>query len=686
MLRLIKLFLFMGFLAVFAGACGPSASGGGGGENENGNNNNNGGPTCTGDEDGDGICDEYEGKDLEVDTDGDGTPDYQDTDSDGDGIPDSTEWGGEEPGEYPVDSDSDGVPDFRDEDSDGNGIPDEEEGTADTDGDGIGNYADTDDDGDGILDVVEVGPNPDQPLDTDGDGTPDFRDTDSDNDTILDAHESSGDADGDGVPDFRDEDSDNDGLPDSLEAGDADPSTPPVDTDEDGHPDFRDSDSDNDGLADGDEDTNLNGVLDPGETDRLKADTDDDGVSDLIEVGAGTDPQDGGDNPQNNGDFVFVMPYEEDPEPAQDTLDFATDLVKADLYFLVDISGSMSSITGDIKSNMSTTIDDAVNQVPDLQVGVGSFLYAECGNYKVFHHRLDIQPDVATAQNTFPVYSSSYESGCCCSEAPLSAIYCTATGYGTAEASNNGVTVPSGIPNEADALNGACPAGYLGYPCFRPGALPIVAVVTDEGFDQYTATPQQETIDALNAIGAKTIGVYGVGSWGYDGRDAMLSFMTAQGSVDANGDPLVYDGSGGNPSQQIVQAIIDLSQVPMDISSLAQDNDDGTDNFGQTDTIDAVAEFVDHLEATDQGALCTSGWTMEDGDGDSFPDTFLQVEPGNRVCWDIVVKQNVTVEPTEHPQLFTATIYVYGDGVTEVDSRTVYFLVPPEIEGPGAPQ
>jgi hypothetical protein len=146
---------------------------------------------------------------------------------------------------------------------------------------------------------------------------------------------------------------------------------------------------------------------------------------------------------------------------------------------------------------------------------------------------------------------------------------------------------------------------------------------------------------------------------------------------------LVYDGRSGQAAQSIVDAITALSQVPMDLSSFATDNDDGTDQFGQQDTIDSVAEFIDYMEATDQGANCTSGWQMVDGpDADNYVDTFLQVDPGNRVCWDIYVKDNTTVPATEHPQVFTATIHVWGDGVTEVDTRVVYFLVPPVIEGP----
>ncbi|MDX1748068.1 MAG: LamG-like jellyroll fold domain-containing protein, partial [Halobacteriales archaeon] len=52
-----------------------------------------------------GIPDSVEGS---GDTDGDGTPDFQDTDADGDGIPDSVEGSG--------DTDGDGIPDFQDPD------------------------------------------------------------------------------------------------------------------------------------------------------------------------------------------------------------------------------------------------------------------------------------------------------------------------------------------------------------------------------------------------------------------------------------------------------------------------------------------------------------------------------------------------------------------------------------------
>jgi hypothetical protein len=58
---------------------------------------------------------------------------------------------------------------------------------------------------------------------------------------------------------------------------------------------------------------------------------------------------------------------------------------------------------------------------------------------------------------------------------------------------------------------------------------------------------------------------------------------------------------------------------------------------------------------------------------------------GNPVCWRIHVKENQVVEPAEIPQMFKATIEVYGTGDALLDSRDVYFLVPPEFSGPGGP-
>lgn len=204
------------------------------------------------DDDGDGLADlvdavsqggtGIEGEALAVpDTDGDGTPDFQDEDSDDDGVPDLVEanfdLGPPATTLMPSgnDSDGDGIDDSFDVDcaSPGDCIDDRIGVTAvnaDDDGDGLPRSRDVDDDNDGVLTADELGAGTLEGLDTDGDGVPDALDTDDDNDGISTADELAavralgalanavpGDLDGDGLPAWRDTDSDGDGLLDAEE-------------------------------------------------------------------------------------------------------------------------------------------------------------------------------------------------------------------------------------------------------------------------------------------------------------------------------------------------------------------------------------------------------------------------------------------------------------------------------------
>jgi len=243
-----------------------------------------------------------------------------------------------------LDLDKDGMVDSNSTDTDNDGIPDSIDevdalyGTqpmVDTDGDGISNEYDLDDDNDGILDTVELDGNTTK--DTDRDGIIDSLDLDSDNDGILDLLESGQDVstldtDGNGVLDST-VDADNDGVMDVADADENNPSSSgsvtPLDSDSDGKFDFQDVDSDNDGLTDliesgtpSSADSNYDGMVDnpvvdvngipsvitvitePLDTDGDTApdyrdiDSDNDGLSDLVEIGI--DPS----NDMNNDGIV----------------------------------------------------------------------------------------------------------------------------------------------------------------------------------------------------------------------------------------------------------------------------------------------------------------------------------------------------------------------------------------------
>ncbi|MCB9616306.1 MAG: hypothetical protein H6721_00875 [Sandaracinus sp.] len=631
----------------------------------------------TADADGDGIGDDWEGRGLGTDTDGDGTPDYLDEDSDGDGISDANErvsGGGDRP---PLDSDGDGTPDFQDTDADDNGMLDATEGTNDADGDGVPDYRDLDDDNDTVRDREEIG-DPSAPTDSDGDGLPDFRDFDSDDDTIGDGWETlpPDDTDGDGTRDRYDLDSDNDGFPDLQEAGppDRDPTTAPVDTDMDGIPDYRDPDSDNDGLSDLDERTRG--------TDPRNADTDGDGVTDLVEVGAcpegdatcAMDATDAGSSPRTRGNFVFFEPYMMLPDPPQDTLVFSTNLQVADVYFLIDTTGSMGTPIANVRSSLSSAggiIDQVRAVIPNVWFGIGEF--RDYGDAFIYRNQQDLTADAAAAQAGANRLSAG--GGGDGPEGGVPAVWSVATGQPILRGPTTART--------------DCGADRFGYPCFRNGAVPIVVMVADYNFHNGPATGNTYTgyqtwAAVLPDLLARNIRIVGA-TVGTTARNDLRAMATATGAVDGAGNPLISDASGGTVSSGVVEQIRLLANsTPIDISVVFEDD--------PTDGVDSFAAFVDHLVVNNAGGdvmgrTCTvfPAERVRDTDGDTYADAIDNVTPGNPVCFDIVVKQNDVVMPTASPQVFRGTIRVIGDGFTELDRRDVFFLVPPVIEIPGGP-
>jgi hypothetical protein len=624
------------------------------------------------DADGDGISDEDEGRAMNLDTDRDGTPDYLDDDSDGDGIADRVEAGDMDLASRPRDTDRDGTPDVRDLDSDGNGWPDRAEGAGDRDMDGEADFVDVDNDGDFIDDTDEVGPMPLSPRDTDRDMVPDLNELDSDGDFILDAEENGPDTDRDMTIDRLDADSDNDGWTDLEEAGDRDLMTPAVDTDRDGIADYRDPDSDGDGLSDRLERMSM--------TSRTSADTDGDGVSDLIEVGAGTRPTDPMDSPRTRGNFVFVVPYMMPPMPPRDTLQFSTTLRRADVYFLMDTTGSMGGEITNLQSGINGTLVPQIRmRIPEAWMGVGRYDDYPLTPFggpadRPFTHLQDVTMDDAVVRAA--VGRLALGSGNDTPESSLQAMWAVGTG--------NALTWPTGM---VPARTG-CPVGRTGYPCFRPDAVPIIVNFTDApmhngpgGANPYSfAAPNFATVSA--DLAARRVRVMTVESGGGVGRPHAEAIANATMATDA-GSPLVYtiSGTGTGLSSAVVTGIEALARQPLDVSVR------GRDLVDMGETVDAMAAFVSHLETRTMpapGRMCTLTYPTRDYpgiDADAFPDTFIGVR-GEPVCFDIVAKTNMTVRPTLVPQLFRAQVEVIGNGFTPLDARIVYFLVPPTVPDP----
>ncbi len=525
--------------------------------------------SCTNpkDSDGDGISDAFEGANLTppTDTDGDGTPDYLDADSDNDGIPDAIEGRTADLCSPPVDADNDGVPDFRDLDSDdpANGsIPDALEAgldpthPVDTNNDGRPDYMDADNDGDGIPDLVELTPIGQAVAaitltaapDTDGDGVPDFLDLDSDGDTIADKDETDIDTDGDGVPNYRDLDSDGDCIADALEAGDADLTTPPVDTNNNGIADFEDLDSDGDGLRDQLEDKNCNGVADACETSRILADTDMDGVSDLIETedcqvkpvaqqaACSCDGDNASVSPLTLGDFVFTVPYMASPTPSIETLSLATNISQADVLFVIDTTGSMSSAISAIETGLSGIVTSVQSKVSNVAFGVSEFRDFDSDDpfvfkydYRITSANTSMSPTIAGVKTALQLPVGD---GGDSPEAGWEALYAIAGGATLKATSSIGGSYTSAISlGSISPL--AAPAGEqqgtVGGAGFRAGSVPIVVTVSDAGWHDAAGQSSSQK-DALGNPDTHA-GFYDYGSVsGVPSREAAVAGLQGLGA------------------------------------------------------------------------------------------------------------------------------------------------------------
>ena len=268
------------------------------------------------DSDDDGVPDGAEVS-PKADTDGDGLINVLDPDSDNDGLYDGTELG--------LGCDSPGT-----DKSKHHCLADADSGAtktspllADTDGGGARDGSE-DWNLDGKVDADETDPGAKGDdagvADADGDKLGDKleaflhadpMDADSDDDGVLDGDEANpaDDTDGDGLVCLLDADSDNDGLFDGTEVGNncLNPATTKAAghcVADGNHGVTRTSavkrDTDDGGAIDGSEDSNLDGIVDPGESDPTKeaddskiTDSDGDGLGDKLETKIGSDPHDG---------------------------------------------------------------------------------------------------------------------------------------------------------------------------------------------------------------------------------------------------------------------------------------------------------------------------------------------------------------------------------------------------------
>jgi hypothetical protein len=520
---------------------------------------------------------------------------------------------------------------------------------------------------------------------------------DTDKDGVPDEIETVYDLDGDGDPNYLDEDSDGDGFPDAEEVGDSDPCTPPRDTDKDENPDYFDIDSDNDGLQDGEE-------RDKYKTDPYNPDSDGDNFPDLAEIAAQTDPLDSNSTIPDT-DFFVVLPYMAKDHEIRE-LKFSTDIKIADVLLLVDTTGSMNRVIKDIQESLRDIIVPGLKeQISDIQIGVAEFedfpvdpdgsgpimAYGyegviegyDCKDRPFTLHQR-ITEDIDLVQEAVDKLNQPLGCGGDGPESHVEALYQVATGEGF----SNWVE-PSKCPDLPDSP-------YVGYPCFRNGALPIIILISDAAMhhgpadleekfyqvynrnrvDYYyrNITPSPHTwdqmIEALKQIKARVIGLSIQGT--PTSRPLNLEFMKriaqATGTVDKDGKILAYESSATIGSEIVNHVATLAKRVPHDVDTITEDLPDRPPSL----EIDGTG-FIKRITPKSASPPAPKGFSHFD------EATFYKVIPGTTVTFEIDF-YNDFIKGKKMTMVYRALIVVRGNKVTRLDERKVYIIVPPGKE------
>jgi hypothetical protein len=423
------------------------------------------------------------------------------------------------------------------------------------------------------------------------------------------------------------------------------------------------------------------GCLDPN-----NPDTDGDGVSDLAEVATGSDPcapaGPCGDSPCPEP--MFLVPYEADPSPASSALALFTWHPALDLFLVVDTSSTMAGPLADLAAHFADTVVPlAFAAVPSAAFGAASFSdypydpFGSAGDvaFSPAASVADDPADVAPALLGLHVLDGGDAAG-----SQVAALWTLAAAD------------PSRL--EPAVLLPACAPPASAYPCFRPGAAPLIVTVTDRPFhngpDGSAPYPPavgavvppsfEESVAALAAAGLRATGVdCGDGA----ASDDLGKLAVATGVADGAGVPLL--GSAPPTGEGLSAAVGELVEryvvdVPARMELVLQDD--------PTDLVDAVAAFVDHVELLGSGesfldpgsgelVTCPTGLVVGDRDGDGHMETVESALPGTMLCVDIVPRRNTSVPAGHVGQAFRAFVWAYLDGREPVDRREIHFIVPP---------
>lgn len=362
-------------------------------------------------------------------------------------------------------------------------------------------------------------------------------------------------------------------------------------------------------------------------------------------------------------DECIELPFREPPRELPIT--FVAQILSADVYFLVDVTGSMGDEIDQIREGLTTRIIPGLAaQIPDVRFSVGRFadFNVPAGGYgsdgdEVFRLLQDSTGNVDVVLDA--VNRLATQSGGDTPESMVEGLYLSATG--------------EGLGSWAPASR--CPEGTVGYPCWRSTGSPIILAFTDApshngpgGTESYDNSlfrgpvphTYEQAVNALRAIGAKVLGLNS-GDFGETGRDHLEALARDTGAVTPDGIPIVFDigRDGALLGDSVIEAVRTLvDEVPIDVDVIVED--------WPFDAVDATT-FVDRVEAV--SAMPRDG-AINRGDRSE------EVNPGTRVNFRILLF-NDSIPQTDVAQHFYLNVVLRGDGVTRLQETLLDIVVPP---------
>ncbi len=420
-----------------------------------------------------------------------------------------------------------------------------------------------------------------------------------------------------------------------------------------------DGDGDDDGISDVDERA--------AGTDPCRRDSDGDGASDLVERVAGTDPRLASSRPSGE---VVEVPYRTDGGGAVNReVSYLNRAVPVDVMFVVDTTGSMGVTITELRAGIGALMLRVRNLSPEAHFGLADYrdfangASGESGAY-AFRLRQRLAGDINLVQSAINTLSAA--GGGDAPEALTPALY--ALLEGRAFSTYGGV-------NNRDATAADCggDATAYGWSCFRPGRTPVFIAYSDADTHNgpgepnfYTGTPMAplwgDLVTAMQRRDARYIGV-DVGSGTHLTNSRALS--TATDTVDAMGQPLSFRGSAASTADQIVAAVGAIAGAGTpDIAARVLANTAET----RLPTGRTTADFVRAVNSLRGAPEAPAGYARREGA------VFHDVARDTRVFYNLVLR-NDFVPAAAGDQVFVASLLFTGDGVG-LERRTLYVVIP----------